>query len=71
MKRSLLIFHRYHLSVTPLPAGFRSSDRTEITPYTFLPSASALADTVTALREHLGSLFYRLILPNSEPERTP
>ena len=67
MKRSLLIFHRSHLSVTPLPAGFRSSGRTEITPYTFLPSVSALADTVTALREHLGLLFYRLILPNSEP----
>jgi uncharacterized SAM-binding protein YcdF (DUF218 family) len=71
IKRSLLIFHRYHLLVTPLPASFRSSGRTEISPYTFLPSVSALADTVTALREHLGLLYYRLILPNSEPGRLP
>ena len=37
MKRSLLIFQRNRLTVTPLPAGFRSAERLELTPYTLLP----------------------------------
>ena len=65
MKRSLLIFQRNRLAVTPLPASFRYDSRNEITPYTFLPSFTDLAGTATALREHLGLLFYRLTLPDS------
>jgi uncharacterized SAM-binding protein YcdF (DUF218 family) len=69
MKRSLLIFQRNRLEVTPLPASFRYDAHDEITPYTFLPSIANLSGTATALREHLGLLFYRLTLPDSGPGR--
>ena len=65
MKRALLIFQRNRLAVTPLPASFHYGGRHEITPYTFLPSASNLAGSVAALHEHLGLLFYRMTLPDA------
>jgi uncharacterized SAM-binding protein YcdF (DUF218 family) len=69
MKRALLIFRRNRLEVTPLPASFRYGGRNELTPFTFLPSFADLASTSTAIREHLGLLFYRLTLPDPGPKR--
>lgn len=69
MKRAFLIFQRNRLTVTPLPASFRYGGRNEITPYTFLPGVMDLAGTVTALREHVGLLYYRLTLADSRPGR--
>ncbi len=62
MKRSLLLFRRSGLTVTPLPAAFRYGGRHEITPYTLLPSVNNLSDSAAALHERLGLLFYRLTL---------
>lgn len=63
MKRAVLIFERNGLNVTPLPADFRYSPRITLTPYTFLPSPSALSLTAAALHERLGIMFYRMTLP--------
>ncbi len=67
MKRACLLFQRFHLRVTPLPASLRYNGRSEITLYTFLPSVMYLATTVTALHEQLGLLFYRRHLTDPQP----
>jgi|GEM_PF-43590 len=59
MKRSLLIFHRYRLTVTPLPSSLRYDSRNDIKYNTFLPSIKNLSATVLALNEQLGLLYYR------------
>ena len=63
MKRSLLIFQRNRLAVTPLPANFRSVEHLEFTPYTLLPRVLHLAITSAALHEYLGQAYYRMTLP--------
>jgi uncharacterized SAM-binding protein YcdF (DUF218 family) len=66
MKRSLLIFRRNKLTVTPLPAGFRSVEHLKFTPYTLLPKISALYVTSAALHEYLGLVYYHLTLSGAE-----
>ena len=66
MKRSLLIFQRNRLAVTPLPAGFRSVEHQKFTPYTLLPKMSNLSATSAALHEYLGLAYYHLTLSGSE-----
>ena len=62
MKRSLLIFQRQGLSVTPVPAGLQYDRPVEVTPYGFLPSIAGLTGTAAVLHERLGLLFYRWCL---------
>jgi uncharacterized SAM-binding protein YcdF (DUF218 family) len=69
MKRSLLIFRRNRLTVTPLPAGFRSAEHLEFTPYTLMPGVSNLAVTAAALHEYLGLAYYRLTLPSADSQK--
>lgn len=66
MKRSALSFQRHGLAVTPLPASFCYDGRDTVTLSSFLPRVTSLAGTVTALHEHLGLLYYRLTLPDSD-----
>ena len=66
MKRSLLIFHRNRLTVTPLPAVFRSVEHQVLTPYTFLPKIQNLSTTSAALHEYLGMVFYHLTLSGAD-----
>lgn len=63
MKRAQLIFERNGMPVIPLPSGLSDDRQHEITPYTFLPRISSLVQTVSALHERLGLLFYRMTLP--------
>jgi uncharacterized SAM-binding protein YcdF (DUF218 family) len=60
MRRARLIFERAGLSVVPYPVDFQTSD----SPFAVLdalPTAAALRDTETALRELYGYLYYRVV----------
>ncbi len=60
MRRSIDAFKRAGLSVTPLPAQFRTGSDLPPIWADYLPTAGALMASSTALHEYVGLLFYRL-----------
>jgi len=65
MKRSMLTFQRYGLSVVPMPAGFHSPDQHRFNLYLLLPTSTALELTTAAFHEFLGIIYYRRTLPEA------
>ena len=59
--RVLRDFRRAGVDCIIFPVDFRRDRARPLTPLDFLPSADALAETETALRECYGNLFYRLV----------
>jgi uncharacterized SAM-binding protein YcdF (DUF218 family) len=59
MRRSLVAFTRAGVTVTPLPANFQASPDKRIWS-DLLPEAHSLSATNKALREYLGSLWYKI-----------
>ncbi len=60
MRRAVYSFQKQGIAVVPAPTDYEA-DRGPTTTFSgFLPSASALEMTATAIRERLGMLFYRL-----------
>lgn len=60
MRRSVLLFRRAGVEVTPAPSGFTTWTGMKHGPEDFLPSAPAIYGFGTAMRECLGLLYYRL-----------
>jgi uncharacterized SAM-binding protein YcdF (DUF218 family) len=61
MSRSLYAFRRNGIEPTPAPTSFRSIVTQEVSPLErYLPSAKALHESVDALHELIGTLWYRL-----------
>lgn len=60
MPRAHLLFSRTGLQITPYPVGKKVSPSDPITLLDFVPQGRAYYDTEIAIREMLGSLFYRL-----------
>lgn len=60
MRRSVQMFQRVGVPVTPVPAQFRTGADLPLIWADFLPGAGALHQSEKALREYLGLLFYRL-----------
>ena len=59
MQRAQFIFEKAGLKVTDYPVDFRSNAH-DYNILDFLPSASGLANSEFAIREMIGSLYYRL-----------
>ncbi len=60
MRRSIKMFQKVGVTVTPLPAQFVTGGDIPLIWVDFLPSAHALQQTEKALKEYLGLLFYSL-----------
>ena len=60
MPRAALLFERTGLRVTPFPVDFRQDAARRFTLVDLVPSARALAETETALREMVGRVVYRV-----------
>ena len=60
MPRSAWLFRKAGVDCVIFPVDFRHDPLRKITPLEFLPSAYALANTETTLRELYGNLFYRI-----------
>ena len=58
MRRAEMLFRKSGLDVTPFPVDLQTSENSEITPLSFLPSAQALARSETAIREMIGLAYY-------------
>ncbi|MEJ2697851.1 MAG: YdcF family protein [Candidatus Sulfobium sp.] len=58
MRRSLLMFRKFNMGVTPVPAGFRAWDR-KYGWADYLPGD--LAASRTAFREYVGLLYYKAV----------
>lgn len=61
MKRSLMLFNRFFNGIVPYPTDYKTLRR-NYDYWSFLPDASNLADTATALKEYLGIMYYKLTL---------
>jgi uncharacterized SAM-binding protein YcdF (DUF218 family) len=59
VSRSLMMFKRAGLNVTPVPADFKTQARTSYGWYDYLPSANALQGVALALHEYVGLWFYQ------------
>lgn len=59
MPRAVLLFSRAGAAVVPFPAPFRTWPAKEYVWADWLPSAAALNDAATALREYLALIVYR------------
>lgn len=60
MPRAVTLFERAGLRVTPFPVDFRQDAARRFTLVDLVPSARALAETETALRELYGRVVYRV-----------
>lgn len=60
MPRSVAIFLKAGIPVTPVPAGFRTWKGKAYRWTDYLPSAGALLSATTALREYLGLAYFRM-----------
>jgi uncharacterized SAM-binding protein YcdF (DUF218 family) len=58
MRRATAVFRKAGLKVTPYPADFRFEGRYNL--YSLFPKYSVFYDSVTAVREYLGIIFYRI-----------
>ncbi len=58
MKRAVEIFKKVGLKVQPYPTDFRTD--LKYTVYSIFPRSDVLKDSSTAIREYIGSLFYKL-----------
>jgi uncharacterized SAM-binding protein YcdF (DUF218 family) len=61
MPRSVELFRKAGVAVTPVPAGFRTWKGKPYRWVDYLPSAGALLSSTTALREYLGLFYYRFL----------
>ena len=62
MRRAVAAFEKEGVKVTPLPAQFMTSTGRTYLWADLLPGAGSLGMSATALKEHIGMLFYRLKL---------
>jgi len=60
MPRARQLFEDAGLAVTTFPVDFAHSDAGGVGVLDFLPSAGALGETQTAMREMYGRLYYRV-----------
>lgn len=60
MPRAVAVFEQAGLAVLAAPTGFVTSEEADLRFGDFVPRASALAGSVSALHEMLGMLWYRL-----------
>ena len=60
MPRSAWLFRKAGIDCVIFPVDFRNDPARNITPLDFLPTAYALANTETTLREIYGNLYYRI-----------
>jgi uncharacterized SAM-binding protein YcdF (DUF218 family) len=60
LKRAVLSYEQVGLAVTPFPAGFYTRRQQAYHWDDFLPDSRHFEKTAAALREHLGTLFYKL-----------
>jgi uncharacterized SAM-binding protein YcdF (DUF218 family) len=60
MKRSLHLFSERDLSPLPAPADFRGNREKRYDVFDWLPSPHSLYDTILAVKEYGGLLFYRV-----------
>lgn len=65
MPRARQLFERAGLRVTPFPVDFFHSGDGAVRMFDLLPSAGALLQTQTAMREMYGRLFYRFLSSGS------
>jgi uncharacterized SAM-binding protein YcdF (DUF218 family) len=61
MPRSAWLFRRAGVECTVFPVDFRNDPARRLSLLDFLPSAGALTETETALREIYGNLYYRIL----------
>ena len=59
MSRSVYVFEGLGLSVVPYPVDFRYDGK--YTVYSYFPKYGAFYDSVIAVREYIGRLYYRLV----------
>jgi uncharacterized SAM-binding protein YcdF (DUF218 family) len=62
MRRSVIACRKSGLDVVPVPSSFRANAAKKYGWIHYLPNASALEETSTALREYIGLLFYALTM---------
>jgi len=60
MPRSVALFAKAGVAVTPVPAGFRTWEGRTYRWVDYLPSASGLSQSTMAMREYLGLAYYRI-----------
>ena len=60
MPRAAWLFRRAGVECVIFPVDFRNNADRQLTLIDYLPTASALINTETALREMYGNLFYRV-----------
>jgi uncharacterized SAM-binding protein YcdF (DUF218 family) len=60
MRRAVAVFEKAGVTVTPVPAGFRTWKGKPYPWVSYLPSAGALSTSTNALREYLGLLYCRI-----------
>ena len=61
MHRAKMLFERKKIKVEPFPVDFKKSDRSNKTVLSFIPTARALANSETAMREGIGLLYYKFL----------
>lgn len=61
MQRSLLTFQRVGLDAAPYPANFKTAAKRVYRWQDYLPRHDDLSDSARALRELMGSVFYRMV----------
>jgi uncharacterized SAM-binding protein YcdF (DUF218 family) len=61
MRRSITMFHKVGVAVTPVPAQFATSGALPLIWVDFLPSPDALLQSAKALKEYIGLLYYRIM----------
>ena len=61
MPRARMLFERAGMSVIPFPVDFKVPAGGTLSVLTFLPTAGALAQTESAMREWYGRLFYLVV----------
>lgn len=59
MKRAVMIFEKQGMQVTPFPAYFRSAPHMRFTWQTWLPRHDSFSNSVKALHEYLGYIYYQ------------
>jgi uncharacterized SAM-binding protein YcdF (DUF218 family) len=60
MRRAVAVFEKAGVTVTPVPAGFRTWKGKPYPWVSYLPSSGALLTSTNALREYLGLLYCRI-----------
>jgi uncharacterized SAM-binding protein YcdF (DUF218 family) len=61
LKRSVISFKKAGLEISPFPAGFKSWENRKYVWTDYLPHRTNLEEVSTAIREHMGLLFYKYI----------